>query len=57
MVKESCENCVYHIVNHWHNPTLHMCGRTMEAFAVSPSSAQLCLAYKPKPEYIPKESD
>ena len=54
---ESCENCVHRAVDHWHEPPLHICTMTMEVFAVNPSSVAPCLAYKPKPEYIPKESE
>lgn len=47
---------MYHMVNHWHNPPLHICGRTMEIFVGGPSSVPPCIAYKPKPEYILKEN-
>lgn len=54
MVKESCESCMYHIVNHWVDPQQHICTRTMHTFTVRPSSIPPCIAYKPKPIYIPK---
>ena len=57
MARESCENCIYYLYNPWVKPALHMCMRTMEVFAVRPSSIPPCIAYKPKPEYVPKESE
>lgn len=54
MLGESCEGCVYHMVNHWVDPQQHICIRTMEAFAVRPSSILPCIDYTPKPIYIPK---
>ena len=56
MAKESCENCIYHVMNHWVDPQQHICTKTMEIFVGNPSSIPTCIAYKPKPEYILKEN-
>jgi hypothetical protein len=52
-----CGNCIYHVTNHWLNPPLHICTKTMEIFMVEPYRVPPCYCFKHKPEYIPKEGE